>query len=842
MGAAGRPPSRPTLDPRRHPNWIYPTHIGSHTIELVLDLAFRPDPQSPLPVYRQLGRYIERLIAVGRLEPGEKLPASRELSESLGVSRNTVNSAYRALAGEGLLAAGVGRGTFVSARAPRGEAPEGGPGRGGFVWDGLVSLRARELEPPVGLVPMRVPVRFNFGGGVIDLDTLPTREIRRALSRAVTQHLSEVANPGNPLGWQPLRDEIAGRLVSRGIECDARDVLITSGAQQALDLVARTLCDPDDAVVIEQPGYFGAERSFRLSRARLVGVGVDEQGLRIDELARVLRSRRVKLIYTTPSAQCPTGATLSLERRRALLDLADTHQTPVLEDDYESELRFEQPALPCLKALDPRDQVIYVGTFSKALYPGLRLGYVVAARPLLERLALVRFSADLGFDGVGQAALVELLRSEALDRHVRRIRRLYSARRDALLEALERFMPEGTHFTRPTGGLQVWVRLPPELGLDPEGLHADARSAGIVYGRGELFFADGGGRDHIALSFASQTPSSSSAGSQSWPTWCEGGSDDDRARPAGRGERGERALDARGADELVPRGARARAPPRPDYRALRARRGLCLPRLRSRARVGRAGAGPAPAARRTRNLVLRAARRAARLRYRARIPRPAPLARGHPGRVLARGPAGGRDLRTVPKPEASKGDAMRLEPIEKPRGLLTRFSYAFSKRQLGKVPSVLKVLYGRAPKLLFLGYQMNRAMETKLSLDRALVLLIQAQAAGLNGCGFCLDMARAHAFQKHLDLDKLDGLTEFSSHPAFDDRERAMLAYVEQATRQLHVDDAVFETLRKHFSEQEIVEITWVNAVENYYNRLAIPLGLEADGLCSLAQSRARSA
>jgi GntR family transcriptional regulator/MocR family aminotransferase len=212
----------------------------------------------------------------------------------------------------------------------------------------------------------------------------------------------------------------------------------------------------------------------------------------------------VKLVYVTPATQCPTGAPLSPRRRDALLALADEHQTPIFEDDYDCELRYAGPALPALKARDAGGHVVYAGTFSKVLFPSLRLGYVVAPRPLLDRIVSTRLVADFGTSVVPQAALTTLLATRGLERHVQRVRRLYAARLEALVAALAREMPEGTRWTTPRSGLLVWLGLPPRI--DPDRLHQAALAAGVAYGRGEAFHCDGRGADRLVLSFAALDP------------------------------------------------------------------------------------------------------------------------------------------------------------------------------------------------------------------------------------------------------------------------------------------------------------------------------------------------
>jgi GntR family transcriptional regulator/MocR family aminotransferase len=472
----------------------------------VIDLAVQLDRQDPRPITTQLADYVRSLIESGRLATGDKLPATRELAGALGIGRNTASQAYQVLIDEGLLLAHVGQGTFVSARGRAGES--GGAARAGsarrFAWEGLFARAARPGLPAALRAETGGRVRFDFRGGRVDPEALPRAALRRAYATALRDERARLDTADEPLGHAGLRDQIARLLVSRGIRCGADDVLVTNGAQQAIDLVARVLIDPGDAVAVEQPGYFGAWLGFRAAGARLIGIQVDDRGLRTDVLAREIRTRPVKLVYTTPAAQLPTGAVLDTRRRRALLELADATQTPILEDDYDSEFRFGEPAPPALKTLDSAGQVVYVGTFSKAVMPGLRLGYVVAAPPLLRRLAEARFVATFGADTVAQVAMAELLASGAMERHVRRARRRATERRAVLLEALETSMPEGVTWTEPQGGLAIWLSLPSDL--EPAALHAAADQAGLAYTRGETCFFDGRGERHVMLAFATQPP------------------------------------------------------------------------------------------------------------------------------------------------------------------------------------------------------------------------------------------------------------------------------------------------------------------------------------------------
>jgi GntR family transcriptional regulator/MocR family aminotransferase len=468
----------------------------------MLELAFRPDRQRREPIYRQLAGYLRGLVEAGRLGDGQKLPATRELADALGLSRNTVNLAYEALAAERLVRAHVGQGTFVAPRRSLREmgapaAPEG------LAWEGLFAPRPPELRlAPVEVAPGTAA--FDFRPGRVDVASLPRTELRRAFARAIDGALPALANRLDPQGWPPLREAIARGLLARGLACRADDVLVVQGAQEGLDVLARILLEPGDAAAVEEPGWFGARLAFAGRGAHLVPVPVDAGGLRTDALARVLRSRRVKLVYATPAVQAPTGVALAEERRAELLALAGEHQCALVEDDYDSELRLGGQAAPALARDDPAGRVVYLGTFSKALFPALRVGYLVAAPPVVRRAAAALAAAHFGGDLLAQAALAELLGSGALERHVRRVRRVYAERLAAMLAALAAHLPEGSRFARPAGGNCVFVELP--AATDADALAQAAARAGLAYGRGESFFHDRPAPPAVHLCFASLPP------------------------------------------------------------------------------------------------------------------------------------------------------------------------------------------------------------------------------------------------------------------------------------------------------------------------------------------------
>ena len=475
-----------------------------------MELGFRLDRGSFQPLYVQIKEHLRRLIEKRLLLPGVKLPPSRDLALQLQVTRSTINSAYNALLAEGLVVSEVGRGTFVSgkavpvsapAREPR-DAPESDSA--GFMdWSQQFSRLGRLPEPSFwqGVEPYVLrPQTISFIGGVPDSALFPIDLFRRVLNTALKKEGKALLQYGNASGYPPLKRYLSTYLLSLGIEASERSILIVNGSQQGLDLLARVFLDPGDSVVVENPSYPGALDIFRSSRAELLPVPMGEDGLNRESLRRILQRQRPKFIYTMPTFHNPTGITLSADGRRELLDLAGQYQVPIVEDDYDGELRYEGPRLLALKGLDTSNLVIYTGTFSKILFPGLRLGWIVGAEPVMERLLVAKQISDLQTSPVLQAALFHFCRQGQLQKHMERIRKEYRGRRDLLLESLKKHMPSGVSWTRPSGGLSLMLRLPEPLSSLE--LLPKAGEEGVVFLPGPIFFAAGGGERDMRLSFS----------------------------------------------------------------------------------------------------------------------------------------------------------------------------------------------------------------------------------------------------------------------------------------------------------------------------------------------------
>jgi DNA-binding transcriptional MocR family regulator len=459
--------------------------------------GFSLDLEAGDPVYRQIADGIRRALLEGRLAPGHRLPPTRDLAAQLGVNRNTVVAAYDLLVDEGVARSHTGRGTFLATAPGPAKVPPS---------DAWFTSFSRAVEGPAvgGIFSVyRNAISSEgipFAGSYPASELMPVEAFRRAMAGVLRDQGAEILGYGPTLGYAPLREAIAAGMRRRGSRVTADEVLVTNGSQQAIEIVFRAFVDPGDAVVIEDPTYAGALSVLGSLDARLVGVPSDEDGMRPDLLARALERHRPKAIYLQPTFHNPTTRVMGEGRRREILDVAARNYCAVIEDDWAGDLRFEGPDVPSMHALDGGSHVIYLSTFSKKLLPGLRVGWVTAPTPVLQRLVLLKQIEDHGTSLLVQAALHEFLRDGGLDEHLARVRAAYRERCDTMLAALDAGLPAEVTRTRPQGGLFVWLTLPG--GLDGSELFAAARERGVLLSPGELFHADGGGRNTMRLTFS----------------------------------------------------------------------------------------------------------------------------------------------------------------------------------------------------------------------------------------------------------------------------------------------------------------------------------------------------
>ena len=348
------------------------------------------------------------------------------------------------------------------------------------------------------------PDVLSFAGGLPAPEAFPAEALARAHADVLARDAAAALQYGPTEGHGPLRAWVAERMTGRGLPASPDQVLITAGSQQGIDLVAKTLIDPGDTVLVEAPSYLAALQCFSTYEARFETVGTDEDGMRVDALERALRAGRPKLIYLVPTFQNPRGTTLSLERRGRVARLASEYGVTVLEDDPYAELRYRGAALPPVAGIDPDSPVIHLGSFSKTLAPGLRLGYVIAGERTIRALTIAKQATDLHSGSLAQRAVARLFEIFDYDAHLRRLRTLYGERLDAMLAAIERSFPAGTHWTRPEGGLFVWVSLP--QGLDAEELLADAMRDRVAFVPGAPFYPAVPCHETLRLNFSNRPP------------------------------------------------------------------------------------------------------------------------------------------------------------------------------------------------------------------------------------------------------------------------------------------------------------------------------------------------
>ena len=449
--------------------------------------------RSSRPLYAHLVTLLEGAIGRGELPSGSRLPPERTLAARLRISRTTVVSAYRELESRGLLRGYVGRGTFVCA-SPE---PTGAP----FAWRGKIAAAALRSSDTT----LRDAIRHSSDARLVSLaagepaiDCFPNAAFRAAIDRVLTRDAGAAWRHGPTEGQPALRAAIAERF---GVP--AESVLVISGAQQGLDLLARCLIDPGDAVIMDRPGYLGAIQSFHAAGAKLIGWDIVKAD--IDELEDLLVRYRPKLIYTNPTFQNPTGLTLPVRTRRELLRLAERYRVPIVEDGTYRELYFRDPPPPSLHDLEAPDIVIHLNSFSKVLAPGLRLGWLSAASSIVEQMAIIKQRLDPHTQNLVQFAMAALIRDGSFDAHLATIRAEHAKRCAAMIAAIQRHFPAGAlQFVRPGGGLYLWCRVASHVST--RALLDRSLAAGVAFVPGHAFYADPAGDAELRICFSSPNP------------------------------------------------------------------------------------------------------------------------------------------------------------------------------------------------------------------------------------------------------------------------------------------------------------------------------------------------
>jgi len=453
------------------------------------------DRGSAQPLYQQLASTLQQRIRSGALPPGTRLPTVRQLAEQLGITRLTAHSAYAELASGGWVEATVGRGTFVAEQDNTLRPPP-------------IADLGREVTPRGVLNDMlrmtQMPGLCSLAMSDPALEGFPMRDWQRATEEALATGGPHLLGYATAQGDLDLRAALAHHLHDRGITVGPDEIMITNGVSQGMALVADVLARPGDTVLVEQPTYLGVLNCLHVRGLQPIGVALDEDGMQVDALEQAIRQHRPTFIYTIPTFQNPSGVCLSPERRRMLLEVAARHRVMVVEDDIYGRISYEGTPPPALKADDHAGLVIHLGSFSKSLMPGLRMGYMVAPTAILRQAVATRQAYDLCSSLLTQRALALFINHGWHTAHVRRSVPRYRERRDALLRAMEQHFPAGVFWTRPRGGFSCWVALP--FGTSVTELYLAAIERGVAFAPGEVFYSSPSARPHMRLSFSTQPP------------------------------------------------------------------------------------------------------------------------------------------------------------------------------------------------------------------------------------------------------------------------------------------------------------------------------------------------
>lgn len=449
------------------------------------------DSGSDTPLYRQLADVLRASIEQGVISSGEKLPPTRELAGHLGLNRTTVSAAYAVLEEAGLLEGQVGRGSFVVHRGNRTR-------RERMDWEAIL--------PPLesSLIATKQDAEINFANSRPATDAFPIAQFRRLAKEVIDGPAAEILQLGSPHGYAPLRHYLLERAASEGSARHGDDLMITSGCQQALDLIARTFARIGKPVAMEDPVYHGQLRVFARAGVEILGTPVDATGVDVEALEILIRERKPGVLIVTPSFQNPTGGTLSLEKRKRVVEIAQRYGLVLIENDIYSELRYSGEALPTLKQLDATGNTILLRSYSKVSFPGLRVGWVIAPRPVIARLAELKQLTDLHSDRLSQAVLLRFAESGELGAHLERTRRDGAERLHALLRACHRHLPAHAKFTRPEGGMNLWIELPAPL--TAEQLLERVQERGVTFMPGCYFSAQHVHDRSLRISFGGLTP------------------------------------------------------------------------------------------------------------------------------------------------------------------------------------------------------------------------------------------------------------------------------------------------------------------------------------------------
>jgi 2-aminoadipate transaminase len=473
--------------------------------------------RGPVPIYLQVKNGLEELIRSGSLPPGTKLPSSRTLARILGVSRNSVLEAYELLTTEGIVEAYGTAGTYVSESCcPRLDANSTEASPLSLTGEGLHFVkRSRDvgleeaLSDWVSMLPgiagglgpcTRDQDTMVLSGSTLAFDRLSAERLRSCLNYVLANYPHKLLAYGDTEGYRPLRQWLADYMTDRGVATSADEVLLTGGFQQGLTLLCSTFLNPGEVVLTENPGYPGVLMCLLHGGAKVRGLGMTPYGVDVGQAEEMILRFRPRFLCIMPFCQNPTGVTMDTQTRKCLLRLAKDEEVMIVENGFTDELSYSGRLVPPLKAEDRGGCVVYMGSLSDILFPGLRIGWVTASRPIIQALALSKRAIDPFSSPVLQAACYEFCRQGYFTTHLGRIRKIYSRKRELVSQALQKYLPLGAEFRVSEGRMSVWVTLPE--GVDSTELYREARALGTSFVPGSAFFFNGGGERNLLISYS----------------------------------------------------------------------------------------------------------------------------------------------------------------------------------------------------------------------------------------------------------------------------------------------------------------------------------------------------
>ncbi len=468
-------------------------------------MIIKLDRKLKTPLYIQIKNEIKKMILSGKLKAHEKLPPTREFARSLNIGRNTVVRSYSLLEAEGMVYSKTGKGTFINPRVIKNTGVKRINKYTNYDLDKILSTSWKRIELSLNFdynnhLLIKKNIKINFNSPEPDKDIIPIDKFKDSLINAIKRYGSKIFSSLKPEGFEPFREYLSNYMIKRGIFTSPECILITSGIQQGLSLIAKLLLDPGDTVVLEDLTYPGALSVFRSMQTHCIGIPTDKNGLNTEILHKILKRRKIKLLYTIPTYHNPLGIVQSLERRKKLLELSREFGFIIIEDDYAHELSFTGSEEIPIKSFDSSENVFYLGSFSETLFPGIRLSWIIAPENIINKLSYLKYSSDLYTNLILQAAVLDFMEKGYFDKHIKKLNNILAKRNETINYAITRYFPQNIKSTNIKGGPYRWIDLPSEI--DSLELLSKCKNEGVLFAPDRLFAVDEWNKNGFRIKFS----------------------------------------------------------------------------------------------------------------------------------------------------------------------------------------------------------------------------------------------------------------------------------------------------------------------------------------------------